>query len=678
MPNTSNNLNETSAATGYASSKIERGQDTPLSILKSVFGYDSFRLLQKDVIDNVLSRRDTLAVMPTGGGKSLCYQVPALLMEGLTIVISPLIALMQDQVTALCECGVSAAFLNSTLDAAAWQKTAQEVASAHVKLLYLAPESLGTRRVRSLLQSDGLKVSCITVDEAHCVSEWGHDFRPDYMQIASFRESFPDAVLLALTATATQRVRGDIVKGLNMRNACVLVSSFNRDNIYFEVQPKRDAFRQALNCINLHRGECGIVYCLSRMATESVAAKLVKSGHKALAYHAGLPPEERTKRQDDFVTGRVPIMVATIAFGMGINVPNVRFVIHYSLPKSIEQYYQEIGRAGRDGLPSHALLLYSLSDAVRIRRFFDESGDREQSERLLQAMLRYASGRTCRRLYLLSYFGESAKAGNGGKACCDVCASLAMLHKSGAPHENTAPLAESDAIPANHILSPDTTAANGGEKNSAQLNAALNDVTIPVQKFLSCILRTGEKFGASYVIRVLLGSRDRRIIENGHDKLSTYGIGSELRRADWNVLADCMESAGLIKRIDKYGVLALTGKAHTLLRTRSDILLPFKAGDVHSTLPAPALSSMDGESQKLFEALRKWRKDKAGEENVPPYIIFGDKTLRDIAQKKPRSINDFMLIYGVGEMKAHKFADAILHIVSSNDISHEETVAIAN
>ena len=421
-------------------------QAKPELVLKTVFGYDSFRPLQKDIITNVLKGHDTLAVMPTGGGKSLCYQLPALILEGITIVVSPLISLMQDQVSSLETAGIHSAFLNSSLSWEEYCKSVDEIKSGEIKIIYVSPEGLATQKIRELLSGLELKIACITIDEAHCVSQWGHDFRPDYLEIKAVRHMFPDAVMLALTATATEHVRQDICQNLGMKNPKVFISSFNRENIYLEVLPKRNALELVINCIRKHSGESGIIYCNSRKGVDELAATLDKKGYSVLPYHAGLSDQIRAKNQDLFIKDEVQIIVATIAFGMGINKPNVRYVINYDLPKSIEEYYQEIGRAGRDGLPSSALLLYSAQDIHKIRWFFQESGSPEKDELLLQGMIKYATARTCRRQALLRYFGEAWEPVKDSTCCCDICSS--------------------GDIP-------------------------LQDVTVPAQKLICCIIRTG-------------------------------------------------------------------------------------------------------------------------------------------------------------------------------------------
>ncbi|HAH61120.1 MAG TPA: DNA helicase RecQ [Treponema sp.] len=624
----------------------------PETVLKSVFGYESFRPLQKEIITNVLSGKDTLAVMPTGGGKSLCYQIPALIFDGLTVVVSPLIALMQDQVSALVSNGVDAVFLNSSLEWSDYCRAADSIRAGGIKLVYVSPEGLATQRMQELLHSEGVKINCITIDEAHCISEWGHDFRPDYLEIASFRSQFPDAVCLALTATATKQVREDIVKNLSMKTPEIFVASFNRENIFLEVQPKRDAFGQVVGCIDKHKDESGIIYCFSRKEVDTLTQSLADMGYSVLNYHAGLTDAERSEHQEKFIRDRVSIMVATVAFGMGIDKPNVRFVIHYDMPKSLEQYYQEIGRAGRDGLPSHALLLYSPADIHKIRYFFDESADGGKAEVLLQGMISYATSRTCRRRALLRYFGEEyicdgsgaqqdGDAGSGRTACCDVCAA--------------------GPIP-------------------------LTDVTVPVQKLLSCIIRTQQRFGAAYVIDVLLGSRNKRITGNGHNMLSTWGIGRELSKNDWFELVEQLIERGYLYKAGEYNILTISAEGRDFLAARRQLELPVRleGGTVESVgtkvaadsalpfilhkkekLPVPGrtVDKSDDEAVRIASGLKEWRRRTADEENVPPYVIFGDRTLADIAAKKPATNSELLNIYGIGATKAEKFGPAVLRIV---------------
>lgn len=632
-------------------------------LLKKYFGYDSYRPRQLDIINSVLSGADTLAVMPTGGGKSMCYQIPALVFKGLTVVISPLIALMQDQVSQLDEAGVPSLFLNSSLEWEQYAANMDRIRSGEIKLLYCAPETLVTERMQKLLAS--VKVSCFTVDEAHCISEWGHDFREEYRRIAEIRERFPDAVCLALTATATERVRSDIKTSLKLgilspatgaskaagasgpsRAFNEFISSFDRPNIFLEVLPKGRstmAKQMLLGFLETHPDESGIIYCASRKHVDELTLLLNEKGIPALSYHAGLPDEERKINQTRFVRDEIPVIVATVAFGMGINKPNVRFVIHYDLPKSLEQYYQEIGRAGRDGDAAHALLLYSEADINTIRFFMKEKTGLElkAAEAQLQAIVDYAESRVCRRKVLLSYFGEKAREGStGGAACCDVCA--------------------------------------GVQAGTAQFIKD-TDVTTPVKKLISAIARTEERYGASYVIDILLGSRQQRILDNGHDKLSVWGIGKEYCKDDWFQLTKLLLQEGFIRKTSDYQVLTITKDGWDSLKEDALVMLPFvpsgnagadetgknrikfpKAGKAAERLPAD-----DTLGRRIFEQLRNERRRIADQANVPPYVIFSDRTLEDIAVKKPRIRSDLEKIYGVGETKAAKYGDFILITVKN-------------
>lgn len=621
----------------------------PELVLKTVFGYDSFRPNQKSIIESVLNKKDTLAIMPTGGGKSICYQIPALIFEGITIVISPLISLMQDQVASLEASGIHAVFLNSSLSFDEYKNAISDIKDGKVKLVYVSPEGLSTDRIRNLFSSEEITVSCITVDEAHCVSQWGHDFRPDYLEINYIRNFIPDAVMIALTATATEQVRQDIIKNLRLREPAVFISSFNRSNIYLEVQPKRNALDQIIKCIRKHSGESGIIYCYSRKAVDELTDTLDSMGYSVLNYHAGLSADIRAKNQEEFVKDQVQIMIATIAFGMGIDKPNVRYVINYDLPKSIEEYYQEIGRAGRDGLPSTALLLYSSGDINKVRFFFEEAADPVKSEILLQGMVSFATARTCRRKILLGYFGENFTVDEESKEyCCDIC--------------------------------------SGGDIPEI-------DVTIPVQKLLSCIIRTRERFGANYVIDVLLGSRQKRILENGHNMLSTWGIGNELCKEDWQQLVDLLINAGYLIKYGEYSLLHITEEGTSLLATREKVFLPLvitgkgtmegpfgfpKPGSkkpdkpefvIHKkinsdTAEKPAIDDLEG--QRIVTDLKEWRKRKADDMNVPPYVIFGDKTMYDIAAKKPKNKTELLRVYGIGEAKAEQFGKSIIRIIEND------------
>lgn len=570
----------------------------------------------------------------------MTYQIPALIFDGLTVVVSPLIALMHDQVSSLASNGIEAVFLNSSLEWEEYKSCVARVLSGKVKIVYVSPEGLATQKIQTLLHNENLHIKCFTIDEAHCISEWGHDFRPDYLAIASVRRQFPQAVCLALTATATKHVRDDIVNNLQMKNPDILLASFNRPNIFLEVRPKRDSYVQIVSFLKEHLEDSGIIYCFSRKQVDQLADLLSNDGFSVLPYHAGLDDSTREKNQTAFIRDKVQIMVATVAFGMGIDKPNVRFVIHYDLPKSLEQYYQEIGRAGRDGLPSTALLLYSSADIHKIRYFFADSADVEKSEKLLQSMVDYASARHCRRQKLLAYFGEfytpeSSSVEN--KCCCDIC--------------STGQIQETD-------------------------------VTIPVQKFLSCIYRLNQRFGTLYVIDVLLGSRQKRIMDNGHNMLSTWGIGTELSREDWFELASILTERNYIEKSMEYGILSVTAKGRELLATREKVFLPVvftgrgaKKSEASAKKSKPefalhkkgsafeAISDTDAEGLRICNALKEWRKKTADKSNVPPYVIFGDKTLVEIALKKPQTSAELLEIYGLGDVKVRKFSSAILKII---------------
>ena len=590
---------------------------TSASILKDTFGYTTFRPHQHEVIENVLAGRDTLAVMPTGGGKSLCYQIPALLFDGLTVVVSPLISLMKDQVEQLRAFGVPALFLNSSLAPLDYQHNMEQVKRGEVKLLYVAPETLLTPRIFSLLS--GLKVDLLTIDEAHCISEWGHDFRPEYRQIVEVRKRFPDTVCLALTATATARVRQDIRATLEFTTTNEFVASFNRENLYLEVVRKRDPISQTIQILERHKDQSGIIYCFSRRQVDELATYLATKGYSVLPYHAGLEDSERKKNQEAFIRDDVQIIVATIAFGMGINKPNVRFIIHFDLPKSIESYYQEIGRAGRDGLPAHCTLLFSYSDVAKINYFIDQKQGDEKRNAIghLDAIVRYAEDElTCRRKPLLNYFGESYSA----QTCsnCDNCTS--------APTEQT-------------------------------------DITLLAQKFLSCVKRADERFGAGHIADILLGSKSKKVLRWGHDKLSTYGIGTELTRKQWMHLARQLLTMGYLKQAGEYRTLSLTPRALDALRKRETIMgVVQEAERVRKTRGKKEEIEYN---QALFALLRQKRKEMADEAGVPPYVIFSDRTLIEMAAYYPQSYESLFNISGVGQVKARQYGNSLLIVIKA-------------
>ena len=619
---------------------------TAASILKDVFGYETFRPLQREVIENVLAGRDTLAVMPTGGGKSLCYQVPALLMDGLTVVVSPLISLMKDQVEQLQAAGVPALVLNSTITPAKYQSNMEKIRKGKARLLYVAPETLLTPRLFSLL--DETKVSLLTIDEAHCISEWGHDFRPDYRQLVAVRKRYPQAVCMALTATATTRVREDIQSTLGFSRSNEFVASFNRENLYIEVErKKRDALQQTLNFLERFKDQSGIIYCFSRKQVDELAARLQQHGYSVRPYHAGLDESERKRNQEAFINDDVQIIVATIAFGMGINKPNVRFVLHYDMPKSIEEYYQEIGRAGRDGLPASCLMLYNDGDISKQHYFIDQKEGQERlvAEQHLQAIVNYAENQSgCRRKPLLNYFGEEYSISNCHN--CDHCS------------------------PRLKIFSVLRGAAAPG-----QAAPRPKEVTIPAQKFLSCVKRTGEDFGMTYIVNVLTGVRNERITANHHDALSTFNIGKELSVPEWIKLARSLINMGYLKEIGKFPFekLTLTEHAEQALRQRTPISLEMAALPgapapiPEQTAEAPAEPEYN---RALFALLRQKRKELADSEGVPPYVIFPDRTLVEMSTYYPQRLASIQHISGVGKVKLERYGSDFLLVICSYCNSH--------
>jgi len=590
-------------------------------LLKEVFGYDDFRPLQAEIIASLLAGQDTLAIMPTGSGKSICYQLPALMFDSLTVVVSPLIALMQDQVEQLHQLGIAAAFLNSTLSHSAYTATIARIRSGAIKLLYTSPETL--LRPETLILLAGCRPACLAIDEAHCISEWGHDFRPEYRQLLDARRHFPQAVCLAVTATATPRVQQDIKEMLHFSDSQTFVASFDRPNLHLSVRPRGDGVRQLLRFLAEHRDESGIVYCSTRRQVDQVTARLTQEGLLAVAYHAGLEPAVRTANQRRFLTEDGCVAVATIAFGMGINKPDVRFVVHFSLPGSIEHYYQQIGRAGRDGLPAHCLLLYHPQDVGAHYFHIEESAPATRPGRMarLQAMERFARTRGCRRAPLLAYFGEQVHAATC--LACDNCLA------------GNAP-------------------------------ASTVDVTLEAQKFLSCVRRTGEQFGIGYVVDVLRGSRRREIKARRHDQLSTYGIGKEHAAAVWRHLAQEFLLQGLLDQDLEHGGLRLTDAGWSVLRKAQTVRVPAEvltcARGASQAAPSATTTASSYDAQ-LFTRLRILRRSLADELHVPPYIIFGDRTLIEMAMRLPQSLEELRALYGVGEAKLRQFGEQFLACV---------------
>jgi ATP-dependent DNA helicase RecQ len=614
---------------------------THASILKNTFGYDTFRPLQREVIENVLAGKDTLAIMPTGGGKSLCYQIPALLFPGLTVVVSPLIALMKDQVEQLRANGVPALFLNSTLSFEEYQDNMGAIRRGEVKLLYVAPETLLTPRVFALL--DAVRLDLLTIDEAHCISEWGHDFRPEYRQLVDVRRRYPRAICLALTATATPRVRSDIQSTLGFSQSDEFVASFNRENLYIEVLPKQDPVQQTLRLLERYRDQSGIIYCFSRKQVDELAAYLSQKGYSVRPYHAGLEDADRKANQEAFIREDVQLIVATIAFGMGINKPNVRFILHYDLPKSVEGYYQEIGRAGRDGLPAHCLLLYSYSDVAKLRYFINqkEGSERQVASRHLEAIVRYAEDEvTCRRKVLLAYFGESYPAGPGGNAGGNA-----------------------GGIAGGSPAGWDTAHKCGNCDNCTAPPPVFTDITVPAQKFLSCVKRTGERFGAGHIVDVLRGSHSEKVTRYGHDQLTTYGIGTDLTEKQWMGLSRQLVQMGYLAQDGEYRTLSLTPKAWEALRSRNPILgQRLEAEDLPVKKVAAGLAGLKP-NNALFALLRQKRKELADKNGVPPYVIFSDRTLVEMASLFPQSPESLITISGVGQAKLRQYAGVFLEVI---------------
>jgi len=594
-----------------------------LSILNNTFGYPAFRGSQAEIIDHVAAGGDALVLMPTGGGKSLCYQIPALLRRGTAIVVSPLIALMQDQVAALTEAGVRAAFLNSSLPADAASRVEKNFAGGGYDLLYVAPERLMTPRFMELLEraaaADGLAL--FAIDEAHCVSQWGHDFRPEYLQLSALPERFPQVPRIALTATADELTRGEIVANLHLGDARIFVASFDRPNIRYQIVEKTNARAQLMSFLRAeHDGDAGIVYCLSRRKVEETAAQLAEEGIRALPYHAGLEARERSRNQERFLREDGVVIVATIAFGMGIDKPDVRFVAHLDLPKSIEGYYQETGRAGRDGLAADAWMAYGLGDVVQQRRMIEESEADSRHKRIasakLDALLGLCETTVCRRVRLLAYFGEaSGPCGN-----CDTC------------------------------LNPPQTW----------------DGTTAVQKALSCVYRTGQRFGAGHLIDVLTGKENDRMQQWRHHELPTFGIGADLSNKEWRGVFRQMVALGLLSVDHAYGALRLTAASRPVLKGEQSVALrrqtETKKGATRRSRKIDA--ELSAGEHALWERLRAWRSDTAKTHAVPAYVILHDATLLELVRQRPQSNDALRRIPGIGAHKLEHYGETLLEMLS--------------
>ena len=617
---------------------------TPREILKSVFGYDSFRPMQEEIIEHVVARNDALVLMPTGGGKSICYQIPALIFDGITVVISPLISLMKDQVDALNANGIGADALNSNNDESENDAIRRRAKSGSIKVLYISPERL-QREIPWMQQH--LKVSLFAIDEAHCISQWGHDFRPEYTQLGGLHQAFPNATIMALTATADKLTKEDIVKQLNLRDFKLFVSSFDRPNLSLDVRrgySSSEKLKTILSIISKHENESGIIYCLSRKNTEKVAADLVDAGVSAKAYHAGMSADERNKVQDDFINDRIDVVCATIAFGMGIDKSNVRYVIHYNLPKSIESFYQEIGRASRDGLPSETVLFYNYQDIIMLRGFVNDSGQKEINSEKLDRMQEYAEAQVCRRRILLNYFGESSECNCGN---CDIC-----------------------------------------KHPPQRFNG-----TILVQKALSAIKRTNEQVGFSMTAEILKGFRSEEIIQNGYDKIKTFGVGAETTLKHWYDYLLQMLQLGYIEiAYNESNHLKITASGNEVLfgKKKAELAVPPKNETKQESKPQSSRSKSSSsktsqstskkrslntddawkyidengnEDNSLFEILRKVRKQIADENNWPAYVVLSDKTLKDLAYKTPLSLDELQDVFGFGEVKIEKFGQRFVNAI---------------
>jgi len=611
--------------------RMSQTRDAALNILQKTYGYRSFRGEQAEIVEHVISGKSAFVLMPTGGGKSLCYQIPSLIRPGVGIIISPLIALMQDQVDALTQLGVKAAAINSSMSGADIARTKRQIRAGELDLVYVAPERLLMDDFLALLHES--TIALFAIDEAHCVSQWGHDFRPHYTQLAVLAEQFPHVPRLALTATADTPTRKDIVERLHLADGRTFVSGFDRPNIHYSIVLKENPQKQILQFIKqTHPRDSGIVYCLSRKMTDEMAEWLVTQGCKALPYHAGMAAEARARNQERFLREDNIIMVATIAFGMGIDKPDVRFVAHMNIPKNIEAYYQETGRAGRDGLPANALMLYGMQDAAMQRNFIEESGAPDAQKRIenqkLSALLGLCEAASCRRKIVLEYFGDASEPCQN----CDTC------------------------------RNPPVTF----------------DGTVAAQKALSCSYRTGQRFGVGYLVDVLLGKSDERMSRFGHDQISTFGIGAEFSKSEWQSVFRQLVALHLLT-VDgsEYGGLKITPQGHAFLKQKETLRLRKFAGKAKAIVSTSARTEAAFENEidrDLFAALKVTRLELAREQNVPPYVIFHDKTLRELAIQKPLSLFALSNISGVGEKKMERYGQVFLDVISRHQESRHSSL----
>ncbi|EPF2508082.1 ATP-dependent DNA helicase RecQ [Vibrio fluvialis] len=595
----------------------------PQAILRDVFGYQTFRDGQQEVIESAVAGRDSLVIMPTGGGKSLCYQIPALAREGVTVVISPLISLMKDQVDQLKANGVAAECVNSTQSREALIGIYNRMHSGQLKLLYVSPERVLTGEFIERLHN--LPLAMIAVDEAHCISQWGHDFRPEYAALGQLKQQFPQVPIMALTATADDATRSDILSRLNLTDPHVYLGSFDRPNIRYTLMEKHKPVSQVIRYLDTQKGHCGIIYCGSRKKVEMVTEKLCNNHIRAAGYHAGMDADERAYVQEAFQRDDIQIVVATVAFGMGINKPNVRFVVHFDIPRNIESYYQETGRAGRDGLPAEAVMLYDPADIAWLRRMLDEKSDGPQKQvetHKLTAMSNFAEAQTCRRQVLLNYFGEYRDKPCGN---CDICLD-----------------------PPKHF-----------------------DATEEARKALSCVYRVNQSFGIGYVVEVLRGMQNIRIRELGHDKISTYGLGRDHSHDYWvSIFRQLIHKGMLHQNITRNSTLQLTEEARPLLR--GDMSLELAVPRLDTAVRAAKADKLSSKNydKKLFAKLRKLRKSIADEEGLPPYVVFSDATLIDMADILPTSYGEMLAVSGVGQRKLEKYADPFLDLIQEHLTYH--------